>query len=161
MGNVLCIDYMCASCCKIARTAALESNSGRPKCSAHSVGAAVATQNAAVFSPPRNSGPAPDPPAPFASQTVPPPTQTPSASRRTAPSAPGPSSQTGRSLAQPMGANWQRQRQEAANTALATKSSKIEKDELEAQKKRTCDFRIWWKVGQASSHPETLYLTDG
>ncbi|KAF7975170.1 hypothetical protein HWV62_10359 [Athelia sp. TMB] len=151
MGNILCIEYLCASCCKLARVTAIESNLERPKCPAHNVGAAVATQNeradiplTAALPPPPSS----NAPVLFPSQPNPPPTQTPSSSRLTIPSAPASSSQIGRSLAQPMGANWQRQRQEAASTALAKKSAKIEKDELEAQKKRTCDFRIWWKNGQ-------------
>ncbi|KAF7966268.1 hypothetical protein HWV62_39397 [Athelia sp. TMB] len=64
------------------------------------------------------------------------------ASRDVAPPAPT------KPKAQPMGPHWLARQQEAANLTLSKKSAKLEKEELEEQKKRTCKFLIWYKNGQ-------------
>ena len=52
-----------------------------------------------------------------------------------------------RTLAQPMGQNWTRNRESALADAAASKSLKTQRQEIDDKKKRTCEVLIWFKVG--------------
>ena len=60
-----------------------------------------------------------------------------------------------RTLAQPMGQNWARNREDALNDATASKSLKTQHQEIDDKKKCTCEVLIWFEV---SSRPSYYYF---
>lgn len=145
-GNRNCIEYLCGTCCKNSRTTAAVSNIARPKCSTHKVSVVTPV----VSAPPLLAGPMTAPPLalPIAPQpAINPALRNPSQNLSAPPHRPSvPEVGCQRILAQPMGQNWQRRRQEAIDADVAVKSAKIEKQELVETKKWTCDLWIWFKV---------------
>jgi hypothetical protein len=138
-GNRNCIEYLCGACCKSSRTTAAVSGVTRPKCTTHKIVAvnpAIPASHAPQATLHRVTQPAVDPVLLHPSQNPPVPQHRPIV----------PDVGRQRILAQPMGHNWERRRQEAIDADVAVRSAKLEKQELAETKKRTCDLRIWFKV---------------
>lgn len=62
-----------------------------------------------------------------------------------------------RSLAQPMGQNWVRKRQEAMEIDTISKSLKAQHQEIMEEKKRTCDVIIWFEVRVTSPQLQNVH----
>ena len=86
-------------------------------------------------------------PAPNTSHPIIDPALLGSVNRVPTPSAPATSVQGHqRTLAQPMGRDWSRYHDEALGDAAAVKSLKIQCQEMDDKKKRTCTVLIWFEV---------------
>jgi hypothetical protein len=162
-GNRNCIAYLCGSCCKDARTGAIESNTARPKCNSHKQPAATPTilghqpvvahhpapmNNLVAQLPPRANSQMPiqlyHPPQNPAAQNH---AIDPALREEHSESNPRAANQgRQKSLAQPMGQNWAQKRQYALEEDSVQKSLKMLRQENDEKKKRTCDICIWFQV---------------
>ncbi|KAG6815159.1 hypothetical protein H0H93_010756 [Arthromyces matolae] len=170
-GSRSCAEHFCKTCCAAAAALAREEGRGRARCYTHSQAAVSEDQQARqTTTPPRprtqgiHQHPTPTPPTPTPTPHTPTPTtaatqRLPSRleARSTPPmrsnaSAIQPSNQQQRQtlvpprpLAQPLHPEWAGARSRALQENANSQASKVQKEAMEIQQKRTCSLVIWYQ----------------